>query len=409
MTVGGLLTAWKLLDAIGNIQTAQDLLRNRGPILQTVGAIVSWPWFGPIVTIVSCALIFWKGRSGELPEASRSPVPPIIDATPQEICGLYEHNTTADANAIFKRTFQGRPIKITGTVDDVDDSSLGLSVTLAEYSGGTAPHVVCIFGRRWESSVRPLRRGRMIALTGVASNANQYTLGLSECELVESAASVVAEVRAAQASVATATPDRSRKKEKQIVQASTKPEPLDLAAASMAANNALGARLKDEIRLEFWAIRHKLHIRVFNNTPNAIRDFRLYVTEMRLYSETHKAFVEVPAMHARGPFKKLELLAEPPITGIFPGHPTLLQFVSIEKTGHTTLLLTFKGRTEDASMETRAIDQGGLWRVDFEISAVGKTGRASLKFRWSPGAAPEPYEDPPVASKAPPPVRDFNA
>jgi hypothetical protein len=105
------------------------------------------------------------------------------------------------------------------------------------------------------------------------------------------------------------------------------------------------------------AIHNNLHICVYNNTPNVIPDFRLYVTDIRLYSEKHEAFIEVPAMHSRGPFKKLELVGTPP-TDIFPGHPGLRPFLSIEESGHTQLLLTFRGRTEDASMETRAIDQG---------------------------------------------------
>jgi hypothetical protein len=161
-----------------------------------------------------------------------------------------------------------------------------------------------------------------------------------------------------------------------------------------------------------------LHINATNYGADTIRDFSLYLLDVRKYQPDRKQFVEVPEFHAKGPFAKLQLLALSDVssstmvstnttvsrlggdTTLFSGNPVAFDFLHLDP-GVTR----FQGRTVDASIEMHKIQEAGIWQATLR-SQVGNRHRITyLLFEWNDIAVPpKPFAFPKQVSKAPPPI-----
>jgi hypothetical protein len=168
---------------------------------------------------------------------------------------------------------------------------------------------------------------------------------------------------------------------------------------SMDTGTPAGMLSADVVRLDWHPDALGLHIDAINCTPDAIRNFRLYLVDLRKYRKEVKNFVEVPEFHA-GPFVELQLLA-PSIgtviggdTVLFSGNPVSFEFLVMELAA-----LRFRGRTADASIDPRRIQHGGVWRASLRTEVGGLSRTEHLMFEWHDiSIPPRPYDFPEVVS-----------
>ena len=111
--------------------------------------------------------------------------------------------------------------------------------------------------------------------------------------------------------------------------------------------------------------------------------------------ENRRRFVEVSAFHGTGRFVELQLLAQTDTdtgriggdTKLFSGSPVTFDFVHVD-----AAQLWFQGRTANASIEQRILQESGVWQASFRCE-VGNAKRFEyLLFEWHDIAIPpRPY------------------
>lgn len=154
---------------------------------------------------------------------------------------------------------------------------------------------------------------------------------------------------------------------------------------------------KGTVRLDWRQTDRGLYLDAVNRTPNAIRDFRLFLCDLRIYVESTRTFAEVEEFHANGSFRELELVGGN--LQLFSETPVMFPFLNTDATS-----LYFQGRTKDASMDSITIRRAGVWQATFRYEAIGKQRTEHLCFWWSPGVQPVSYVFPTPISKAPPQI-----
>jgi hypothetical protein len=160
------------------------------------------------------------------------------------------------------------------------------------------------------------------------------------------------------------------------------------------------------VRLEWHQDAQGLHINASNCAADTIRDFRLFLVDVRKYQKEHNQFVEVPAFHTNGPFVELQLQAPTNTnaiggnTTLFSGNPVRFDFLHMDPG-----VVRFQGRTADASIDMRRIQESGIWQASLRCEAGDRRRNEYLLFEWHDIAVPpRPFVFPKSVSKAPPPT-----
>jgi hypothetical protein len=133
-----------------------------------------------------------------------------------------------------------------------------------------------------------------------------------------------------------------------------------------------------------------LHIDALNTRAETIRDFKLFVTDIRKYHLEHKQFVEVPAFHQHGPFQELQLWSDENAIGapttLFSGSPVTFSFLYRDAAA-----IWFRGRTTDASVDQKVFREAGTWQVSMRSHIGNERLEHKLVFEWHDiGRAPGP-------------------
>ena len=156
----------------------------------------------------------------------------------------------------------------------------------------------------------------------------------------------------------------------------------------------------------------RLDIAVVNTAPDTLRDFRLFVSDIRKYNSATKQFVETRLFHSAGPFVELQLLNPEhlrknqigALTDLFCDEPATFNFLQYDDAQ-----LWFQGRSAAASLEDRWIRESGIWLVTLRCEASQNSRSENLMFEWHEiGHSPRPYEfpkPPRAVSKAYPPIK----
>jgi hypothetical protein len=140
-----------------------------------------------------------------------------------------------------------------------------------------------------------------------------------------------------------------------------------------------------------------LHIDATNLRPEVILDFKLWVTDVRKYSDTNNTFVQVEFFHES---PELQLWSETKtqatqiggLTKLFCGSPVTFAFLYRDANA-----IWFKGRTRDASIEQPKLQTAdvGVWEVTLRCEVGDRARTEKLMFAWpDAGRAPTPWSFP---------------
>lgn len=149
------------------------------------------------------------------------------------------------------------------------------------------------------------------------------------------------------------------------------------------------------ISLKWKEFESGLDIEVISTWAEAIRNFELFVVDLRRRSSSGR-FVDVPEYHQSGPFQQVKLHGA---SHLFCESPERQRFLKITPGGG----LQLSGLTTSSPSFQLAIHTGGIWEVSLRhASADHQHGSGKLCFEWTPGTVPKPWS-PPIPAISPRP------
>jgi hypothetical protein len=131
------------------------------------------------VTIRPMTLVDASPTPIALPEPSKRV---FLTQCPNEVVKPYETHTRAQAGKLFS-VYVGKWITIRGTLHDVDQKESMIFVSLTEYLGDPAVHM--IFDPRFGPELEHLPKGLALTVIGQVKEASYATLWLDNCEVVD--------------------------------------------------------------------------------------------------------------------------------------------------------------------------------------------------------------------------------
>ncbi len=124
----GIRFLYWVVDAIGNLQTAKELIPRMPEAAQFVVMVLYWPLTGPLVCIVCLiALAALDRRRASHRQLDISTMPSrdsanrvIVDVTPDYLMGLFDQHTSVQAQKLIE-PYIGKWIRVSGRLHDVSD------------------------------------------------------------------------------------------------------------------------------------------------------------------------------------------------------------------------------------------------------------------------------------------------
>ena len=205
---------YSLVDAIGNLQTAKELIPRLPGIVQLIVRILYWPLTGPLVC-VACLIVLValnrrrtsnretaihpatvgdnRGSQPIVSPLADSPlearVPPesserqIVDVTPDYLRSFFVEHISIQAQRLIE-PYIGKWMRVSGPLDDVSNNEY-FSQVVFERRPGTHTVTYMYFrqpDRRDRLSV--LRRGTELTVLGQIERVNAMEVHLNNCELI---------------------------------------------------------------------------------------------------------------------------------------------------------------------------------------------------------------------------------
>ncbi len=138
-----------------------------------------------------------------------------------------------------------------------------------------------------------------------------------------------------------------------------------------------------------------LHFRITNRSPDVVTTFKLFLTDLKLWSPEQRLFVDVKEFHGSDHFPEIELrLAE---AKLFHGDTTTAPFLHIEPDD-----LWFMGKAHSFEVaEKQYVRREGIWEVTLRHELDGKPviHNEVRCFRWKKGSSPQPCDCPKEADE----------
>jgi hypothetical protein len=180
----GTLLVWELLDVYGRLDLLSAKLRALGPGGEMIAHILMSSGFRFALIIGGLILVGVKGEHGHGRSRKEQP----IKASTREICSVYarDGHTTYIADQIFKSTYSGKLLRVSGIVRDVSPKLIAFDKTevwLDESEGGRMS-VVIEFSRGEKSTVSHLKRGDRLSAIGKIEHATADFVSLSDGRIV---------------------------------------------------------------------------------------------------------------------------------------------------------------------------------------------------------------------------------
>ena len=196
-----------MLDAIGNFQTARELIPRAPAIAQFIVQVLYWPLTGPLVclgclialvaldrrrtsktktTVTPVAFGGTQDRQVIVPTITDSPQEvkrEIIDVEPDYLMGFFDEHTSIQAQRLIE-PYIGKWTRVSGPLGDVRNNEY-FSQIVFDRPRGTYTTIYMYFHQSDRSDrLSILRRGTKLTVLGQIKEVRAYEFHLANCELI---------------------------------------------------------------------------------------------------------------------------------------------------------------------------------------------------------------------------------